>query len=325
MIRVTLGVLVAASTMALMPRDALAGTVEVFPGNGTLQAAINAAPEGSRLDAAPGGVQRRGRGRDQVQRRSNVCTTPRTTADVSIHAQCAAPIALDIAADKVIVKMSKKKILGAGGGPLAIARGMTTGVRIANHTNVKLSRVQSSTVISGSLAELSKSGSRSVVRARASSSTRPTSGGSGGGRPHHRSTARVEVGIQRMQTSVGLNQIGLLIENSSVGAVLGKGGISGQAEHSAGGGLERHGGPARELGSGARFTKNLTFVNLSPEVALTGYSLDSGSDHNLFLTNTWSDSEANAHLRCPERHRQLRQGQQLRRSCLSLGSVQRHG
>ena len=172
MIRFTLGVLVAASTIALMPRDALAGTVEVFPGNGTLQAAINAAPEGSRLTLHPGVFN------------GAVVATKRVTIeclhDASndggclIDAQCAAPIALDIAADKVIVKMSKKKILGAGGGPLVIARGMTTGVRIANHTNVKLSRVQ---VVNGYLGlpcEPSKSGSRSVARARASSSTRDT-------------------------------------------------------------------------------------------------------------------------------------------------------
>lgn len=100
-----------------------------------------------------------------------------------------------------------------------------------------------------------------------------------------------KIQLKRSDSTAGLNETALLIENSGGGATLGKGGIIISDGHYAVAGS--NGTAVRFVNSdGVRFKKSFMFVNPSPEVALTGIALDAGSDRNLFLSNTWTDPEA---------------------------------
>lgn len=270
--------------------DALAATVEVFPGNGTLQAAINAASEGSRLTMHPGTYN----GAVVVSKRLTIeCLhTEPNDGGCLIDAQCLAPIAVDIAADKVNLKLSKKKISGAGGGPLVVARGTSTGIRIDTRNIAKLSRVQVLNSYAGVACGTEQAGleisgtsygikvDESYFPAEALAGVHVSGLGLGS-----------KLQIKRMQTSVGPNRAGVLIENSGAGALLGKSGIS--VAESVFGIVGPNATGVRLVNSdGVRFLKNAMSVNPLPEFALVGYSLDAASDRNLFLKNTWFDPES---------------------------------
>ena len=283
-------VALAACCLALMPLPAGAGTIEVMPGNGTLQNGIDTANAGDKLLMNPGVYL----GAVVVEKRITIeCMhTAPNDGGCLIDAQCSAPIALDIAADKVTLKMSKKKISGAGGGPLVVARGTATGIRIAGRNIVKLSRVQ---VVNGYLA--APCGTEQVgidisglsYGIKIDESYFPSEAVAG----MHLSGVALGSKIQfkRMQTSVGANETGMLIENSGAGALLGKSGISVTQSTFPMAGPNAIG--VRLVNSdGVKFLKNTTVVNPMPDFGFVGYSLDATSDRNLFLKNTWFDSEA---------------------------------
>ncbi len=289
MVRATLVALVACG-IALTTADADAGTIEILPGNGTLQNGINVAAEGDRLLMNPGVYL----GAVVVNKRLTIeCLhTAPNDGGCLIDAQCAAPIAVDIAADKVTLKLSKKKISGAGGGPLVIARGTSTGIRIAGRNIVKLSRVQ---VVNGYLgapcgteqAGLAINGTSYGIKVDESYFPAEAVAGM-----HLTGLALgSKVQFKRMQTLVGLNETGLLIENSGAGALLGKSGISIAQSIFPMAGPNATG--VRLVNTdGVKFLKNQTVVNPLPDFGFVGYSLDAGSDRNLFLKNSWTDPEA---------------------------------
>jgi hypothetical protein len=281
---------VAACAFILAPSVSRAVTVEVFPGNGTLQAAITAAPEGARLTLHPGVYN----GAVVVPKRLTIeCLhTASNDGGCLIDAQCAAAIAFDVAADKVNLKMSKKKILGATGGPLVIARGTSTGIHIAGRNIVKLSRVQVLNAYMGLPCGTEQEGiaiSGTSYGIKVDESYFPAEALAG----IHVSGLGLgsKLQIKRMQTSVGPNQTGLLIENSGAGALLGKSGIS-LAQS-----LIPMAGPnatgVRLINTdGVKFLKNTTTREPAPRIRLRRLFLDANSDRNLLLKNTWLDPEA---------------------------------
>jgi nitrous oxidase accessory protein NosD len=266
---VSIAVIVAAPS-----RYAPAATIDVNPGAGTLQAAIDAASDGDHLRLHPGTYS----GAVRVTKRLSIRTA---SPFVVIDAGCTAPVALEIAADGVIMvgNFARSGIAAPG---TQVSGGTATQIRIANHSNVRLQDIGPTASECGSEQDgIEVSGSSSNVQLK----YMYTTGFPGAG--VHLSGLAIGAGI-RFQGShhrggdMLYDGTGLLIENSAKGAGLGQAGIKVERMFFT---EESVAGIHVVNSDGIRIQKNDVEANAPGAV---GIALDATSDVNLINDNSWN-------------------------------------
>jgi nitrous oxidase accessory protein NosD len=256
-------VLVVASRM-----PAGAGTV-VDPGVGTLQAAIDAAAPGDSL-LLNGGTYV---GPVVVSKPLRITCL----GECMIDANCEAPVALDIAADGVRLRSKDKT------GVLQVFRGTHTQIRIANRRKIELRThvVATKLFLSSCGTEqvgIEVSGTSSKVKlldVRAIFLEGPGLLLSG-------LAPRSGVKVSRF---IGTdNGVGIAVENSAVGAGLGKSGID--VDRAV---LVDNDVAIRVVGSDGLRVKRALVVANEDRIGLIGISLDAASNRALVLKSDWND------------------------------------
>jgi nitrous oxidase accessory protein NosD len=268
---VALAALVPLVVSIASPQNASA-VVDVSPGVGTLQAAIDAAHEGSTLRLHPGTYI----GAVTVNKALTLKGESTVYNAIVIDAHCGGPVALDIAADHVKIKSSLTEIFVTGG--------TATAIRIANHNHITLKHIfvvtrfadfapcgteQDGVEISGSSAHVELAACEIEE-----------------GFPHaglYMSGLSIgsKVKINAKRHSIGSvsngNGVGVLIENSANGAALGKAGITLQNTEMSGNSVA---GLRVVNSDGIVISRNVFTTN-----AGVGLDLDSMSDMNLISHN----------------------------------------
>lgn len=241
----------------------------VDPGVGTLQAAIDAAAPGDALLLGAGTYV----GPVVIDKPLRITCV----GECYIDANCEAPIALDIASDRVLVRSA------APDGVLQIHRGTHTQIRIANHSKVDLrSRVsavklflnscgteQVGIEVSGTSSKVKLLGVRAFNHLGAGlllSGLAPRPG--------------VKVG-----SFVGTeNAAGIAVENSAVGSKRGASGIliddALLVDNDIG---------IRVAGSDGLRVKRTLIVANADHPGLVGITLDAGSNRNVVAKSDWND------------------------------------
>lgn len=250
------------------PTLALAVTV-VPPGTGTLQAAIDAATPGAVLLMTGGDYV----GPVVVDKPlAIVCATT-----CMIDANCEAPVALDIASDRVVVRA-----LGKTDSSIQAIRGTDTQIRIANHSKVDLRRTYGFKLAFNSCGTeqvgIEVSGTSSKVRLReAVGPNNPRAGVLLSGLSAHSN-------VQVTRASTADNGVGVLVENCATGSARGKARITIDKSTF----VDNAVGIAVVGSDGLRLAKNVFIAN-SQMVGPVGITLDASSDGTVVSKSRWED------------------------------------
>jgi hypothetical protein len=279
--------------VVLVLPGALAATVDVFPGVGTLQAAIDAVAEGTKIRMHPGTYT----GAVTVNKRAvKLVSYPDVPlgGGVTIDGDCAAGVALDIAADGVRVQAGK---LHNFPGVISVVRGTTTQIRIASHSNVVLQGRGPGTIMvdppTQPLCGTEQDGvevsgnSFKVKLVGVATSENPGAGFHLSGLPLNASVTLESKGSSG--TSTVANAVGVLIENSANGSVVGKSRIKlkgmGIFNNTVAG--------IRALNSDGIAILDNNLGESSSIAGAVGIDLNASSDSNLVDGNEWADYGAN--------------------------------
>ncbi len=243
--------------------------IAVPPGTGTLQAAIDAAAPGANLVLGDGTYV----GPVVVNKPLRITCV----GGCYIDADCAAPIALDIAADGVLIRSA------GNSGVLTVDRGTHTQIRIADHRKVELrTRIGAIKLFLGSCGteqngiEVSGTSSKvKLVDVRAFLNP-------GVGLLLSGLAARPAVKVSLFYGTE--NGTGIAVENSAVGAGLGRSGIDVDRAT-----LVDDGVGIRVVGSDGLRVKRTLVVESADHAGLVGISLDAGSNRALVLHSDWVD------------------------------------
>lgn len=251
----------------LSPVLALAAT-QVPPGTGTLQAAIDAAAPGAVL-LLPGGSYV---GPVVVDKPLHLlCAT-----NCFIDANCEAPVALDIASDRVLLRAMGKD------SSIQVFRGTDTQIRIANHAKIDLRRAF------GFKLSLNSCGTEQVgIEISGTSSKVKLRDALGVNNPHaglllSGLTSRPSVLVRTYSASE--NAAAIMVENSAVESKRGTSGITIDEAT-----LVDNGVGIAVVGSdGLRVRKSL-FVANAQMVNPVGIALDAASDGAVVSKSRWED------------------------------------
>lgn len=254
--------------LALAPAFARAATV-VPPGTGTLQAAVDAATPGGVLVMTGGSYV----GPVVVDKPlAIVCAT-----SCLIDANCEAPVALDIASDRVVVRS-----VGRRDSNIQVFRGTDTQIRVANHSHVDLRRTHGFKLFFNSCGTeqvgIEVSGTSSKVRVR--ETLTPNN-------PHAGILLSGLSARSKVQVTGGYNAdsaVGVLIENSAVGSARGKSRITVDKTTF----VDNAVGIAVVGSDGLRLAKNVFIAN-TQMVGPVGITLDADSDGNVVSKSRWED------------------------------------
>jgi nitrous oxidase accessory protein NosD len=260
--------------LTVCSQSAAAATIDVFPGVGTLQAAIDAASDGDHLRLHPGTYT----GAVSVTKPLSIRTA---SPFVVIDAGCTAPVALEIAADGVTMvgNFARSGIAAPG---TQVAGGTATQIRIANHSNVRLQDIGPTASECGSEQDgIEVSGSSSNVRLK----YMYTTGFPGAG--VHLSGLAIGArilfqGSRHRGGDMLYDGTGLLIENSAKGAGLGQARIKVERMFFT---EESVAGIHVVNSDGILIKKNNVEANATGAV---GIALDATSDANLINDNSWN-------------------------------------
>jgi hypothetical protein len=286
--RITLTLISVAFFVGIPSRHAAATSVDVFPGAGTLQAAIDGASDGTTIRMHPGTYT----GAVTVDKRVRLRSYPDVPpgGDVVIDGNCAAPVALDIAADGVQLKVGT---LHGFYDTIEVVRGTATQIRIANHSDVQL-----------------KGGGAAGGVILVDPSRHPLCGTEQdgievSGNSFHVKIARVGVGanpgvgfrfsglplganVKLQRGSADVNNIGVLVENSANGAALARAGI-----------VLKDMSILQDTAAGIRLVNSDGVAIRSNGLTggsgsgLVGIDIDANSNRNLIQSNTWADGGTN--------------------------------
>ncbi len=267
-----------ATFVGLLPSRATAVATEVFPGAGTLQAAIDASAPHDTLKLHQGTytgavvVNKQG-----LKLKALVDSNPGPAT--IIDGGCAAAVALDVAADDVQIDGQH---LG-----IDVLGGTASQVRVADHKNVKLRGViaeAGAAPCGGTQNGIEVSGTSAKIELMNSQGR----GLSGAG--VYLNGLAVGAGIQLKHAGKAVvppggqdNGVGLLVQDSAGGAALGKSGIQIKGGEFVGNTVA---GVRLVNSDGLRIKKN-TVQSPSGGAGAIGIELDASSDANLVTSNMW--------------------------------------
>jgi hypothetical protein len=285
--RITLALISVAFFVGIPSRHAAATVVDVFPGADTLQAAINGASDGTTIRMHPGTYT----GAVTVDKRVKLVSYPDAPPGgaVIIDGNCAAAVALDIAADGVRVKTG---LLNGFYGDIDVVRGTATQIQIANHSDVQLKgRLPGGVIVvdppTHPLCGTEQDGievsgnSFHVKIARVVVEENPGAGFRFSGLP-------LGANVKLQLGNADHNNVGVLVENSANGAALAKSRI-----------VLKGIGILQNTAAGIRLVNSDGVAIRSNGLTggsgsgLVGIDIDANSNRNLIQSNTWADGGTN--------------------------------
>ena len=267
-------------------RHAAATSVDVFPGAGTLQATIDGASDGTTIRMHPGTYT----GAVTVNKRVKLLSYPDDPpgGDVVIDGNCAAAVALDIAADGVQVKTG---LLHGFWGDIDVVRGTATQIRIANHSDVQLKgRLPGGIILVDPPSHplcgteqdgIEVSGTSFHVKISKTVVSESPVGFRFSGLP-------IGAIVKLQRGNADRNNIGVLVENSAKGAALARAGIVLKAMSM----LQDTAAGIRLVNSDGVAIRSDALTGGSGS-GLVGIDIDANSNRNLIQSNMWADSGTN--------------------------------
>jgi nitrous oxidase accessory protein NosD len=253
-------------------RRASAATIDVPPGAGTLQAAIDSANPGDTVRLHPGGYT----GAVTVTKSLRF----RSAFGAAIDANCEAPVAIDIQADGVtMIGKFMRFVHGEFSPGTTVAGGTTTQIRIADHSTVKVQDVEVAARCGSEQNGIEVTGNSSKVHLKTLWANAQQGNTSVAGVHLNGLAAGARIVIQG--TGRGgeaiYDNIGVLIENSAKGAALGRAGIVVERMYTA-----FDSATAISIVNSDGIVIEGNSVGSSP----VGLDLDAMSDNNLIIDNS---------------------------------------